>query len=528
MAIHTAICDGMDGMVVTIESQFVRGFSGLHMIGNISESLRDSKERARTALEVLGIHVPAKKLIMSITPADIKKVGHQFDLALAVSLMLLLDENSNSYQETSRFVFVAELSLTGELKPVKGVISYAIAALAEGFDGLVVASKNLGDLAILKGFFSDHKRFADLQIHGFDHLTAVRNWLIGVGEAVSFCSTKNTTPTPPPLNFNDMILDAEMYRIALCLAVGRHSLIMQGPPGTGKSMFASRLPSIMPPLEDQEHLQVLKIGSSHTVNIDARLLAGCPPFRSPHHTASAQGIIGTAEQPGDLALAHGGVLFLDEFPEFRRDIIEALREPLETGEVHISRAKSKISWNARLLLVAAANNCPCGYWGSRKKKCTCPISRVLSYRRKLSGPIIDRIDLHINIPENKNDASMLFDLFDDRRADQTTAMQARVTECSEFSKKRNIPLGLRFNNTIPAKQLLAVSGLSMTAFKKLLEQKFLQSLNKRSLLKTLRVARTIADLDLEPKLALEHVEQAYCWQAEAAAQARGDFALGLT
>ena len=328
-------------------------------------------------------------------------------------------------------------------------------------------------------------------------------------------------------NFNDMILDANLYRAALCLAIGRHSLIMNGPPGTGKSMFAMRLPSILPPLESQEHLQALRISSAHTVNVDESLLAGQPPFRAPHHSASAQGVLGTAERPGDIALAHGGVLFLDEFPEFRRDIIESLREPLETGEINISRAKHKVRWCAKLILIAAANNCPCGFWGSSKKKCTCPLTRVIAYRRRLSGPIMDRIDMHVNVPENKHDAALLFDLIEQGCEDQTAKMQARVLQCLAFSKKRNNVLGLRFNNTIPARQLLTVSGLSAKQFRKLLEASYLQKLSKRALIKTLRVARTLADIELQEKISEQHLRDAYSWQAESAALERGDFAIGL-
>ena len=522
---HSAVCDGMNGLVVAIESQFVRGFSGLQMIGNISESLRDSKERARTALEGLGVHVPPKKLIMSITPADVKKNGEQFDLGIAINL-LLLNSEGKARIDTTRYVYVAEVSLAGELKPVRGVISYAIAAVAEGFKGLVVARDNLADLAVLREL--NNERFADLEICAFDHLREVQNWLYGEGESLSLASLATRKEfSPSACNFNDMILDANLYRAALCLAIGRHSLIMSGPPGTGKSMFAMRLPSILPPLESAEHLQALRISSAHTVNVDDKLLAGQPPFRSPHHSASVQGVLGTAERPGDIALAHGGVLFLDEFPEFRRDIIEALREPLETGEINISRAKNKVCWCAKLILIAAANNCPCGYWGSSKKKCTCPLSRVISYRRRLSGPIMDRIDIHVNVPENKHDTTLLFDLIEHGCEEQTTKMQARVLKCLEFSKKRNNALGLHFNNTIPARQLLAVSGLPSKQFRQLLSASYLQKLSKRALIKTLRVARTLADIDLQEQLSEKHVRSAYHWQAEAAAQERGDFAIGL-
>ncbi|MDE3270010.1 MAG: ATP-binding protein, partial [Pseudomonadota bacterium] len=470
---HSALCDGMNGVGVRIESQFVRGFSGMQMVGNISESLRDSRERAKTALESLGVHLPPQKLVMSITPAEIKKSGAQFDLAIAVNLLLLMSKSSKTpYRNSEHYVYVAGLSLTGELLGVKGIISYAIAAISEGFQGIVIATDNAADLAILKGM--PNGRFDDLEILAFTNLQEVNHWLKGKQDGL--CITADSLPCNPdvgdadvlssgrqgggragvqvaeltdtvkrhrshPLNFNDMVLDEKLYRVALCMAVGHHSLLLQGPPGTGKSMFASRVPSILPLLDSKVHLQALNISSSHSVNVSSQLLAGFPPFRSPHHSASPQGILGTTDQPGDIALAHGGVLFLDEIPEFRRDIIEALREPLETGEIHISRAKAKSKWPANLILIAAANNCPCGYWGSKKKTCSCAINSIISYRRKLSGPIVDRIDMHINVTEHKDDPSLLLDLAgsDD---DQTTHMRECVDASLSFALQRNRKLGL--------------------------------------------------------------------------------------
>ena len=462
---------------------------------------------------------------MSITPAEIKKSGAQFDLAIAVNLLLLMTKKTSPYINSEHYIYAAGLSLTGELLGVKGIISYAIAAISEGFRGIVVAKENAADLMTLKGM--PNARFDDLDIIAFTHLQEVQHWLKGDEEGLRISSSDlPAAQETQPTNFNDMVLDEKMRRVALCLAVGHHSLLLQGPPGTGKSMFAARVPSILPPLDNQMHLQALNISSSHSVNVNRQLLAGIPPFRSPHHSASPQGILGTTDQPGDIALAHGGVLFLDEIPEFRRDIIEALREPLETGEIHISRAKAKSKWPARLILIAAANNCPCGYWGSKKKTCSCAINSIISYRRKLSGPIIDRIDIHINVAEQKNDHTLLLDLAgnDD---DTTSRMQASVAESLAFSLQRNHKLGLNYNNTIPAKQLLRVSCLSLADFQKLLKQKFLQGLSKRSLLKTLRVARTIADLELKERVELRHLREAYSWQAESAGKERGDDAIGL-
>ena len=250
----------------------------------------------------------------------------------------------------------------------------------------MIPQSNLSDVDTLNQF--DLPGLNQFEIVGFEDLWNVVSWTFEhnfkVDETLKYKIPRDCTEAGLP-NFDDMVLAPELEQAAIVMCAGLHSLMLYGTPGTGKSMFASRLTSIMPKMEQRDHMEALKIASSCRDQLPQELLAGRPPSRSPHHQASAAAILGTSDIPGELSLAHGGLLFMDEFPEFRRDIIEALREPLETGEVQVSRAKKKVLWKARICLVAAANNCPCGWYGSQKRKCRCPQTKIAAYRRRVSG-----------------------------------------------------------------------------------------------------------------------------------------------
>jgi magnesium chelatase family protein len=324
-------------------------------------------------------------------------------------------------------------------------------------------------------------------------------------------------------NFDDMVLHPEVEKAILVAAVGMHHMLLRGSPGTGKSMLALRFPSILPPMGADEHMAALQIYSCAGEPLTAALLAGRPPLRAPHHLASAASVLGGAGTPGELSLAHGGVLFLDELPEFRRDLVESLREPLETGLVRLTRARSRAIWGARVLLIAACNNCPCGWFGSEKRRCRCAPSKMAGYQQRLSGPVLDRIDMHLNMPEDLANPAVLFlKAKRDRRQGTTAGLLKEVADARDFGQERNAKLGVSFNRDLQAEHLVASTGLDEARFTELLGSVVPKAMTTRGVLKLVRVARTLADLSRAEVLMEEHVAQAWKWNGISAALQRGE------
>lgn len=553
--VHSGVCDAMDTSLMKIECGFTRGFAGMQLIGNTTEVCRDGKERARAALESLGIHIPPRRLVVSLTPAEVKKDGGQFDLPIAVSLALLLCQQPPC-RDPSRWLFAAELGLAGEMRPVRGVVSFAVAAMAEGLEGIIVAPDNLAEIEVLTRRASQGQR-ALLPL-AFASLREVLAWLFDGNSLEARSPVRALSPyqegscknQQQAVNFDDMILHPSLELVAMTACAGMHSLLLRGSPGTGKSMLAARLTSILPALTDEDQIDAMRIYSASAERLPSSLLAGRPPYRSPHHQASAAAILGCPDAPGELSLAHGGVLFLDELPEFRRDLLEALREPLETGEVRVSRSRRKIIWKSRVVLVAACNNCPCGWFGSMRRPCTCPTARLLAYRQRLSGPILDRIDLHVNVPESNDATAELFIHLADRDAAglrvlrqthsekqlasassvngglceeaPTHKLAKRVAMARAQAKCRNSKFGVQLNRDLAAEHLLAASGLSAAEFAKLVNGIIPRAASSRSVIRCLRVARTLADLAGREALQMADLQQAWQWQAQPAAQQRGE------
>ena len=516
---RTAALDGPETLIVDVESCTTSGFAGLHLVGNTGELCRDGKERAKTALERLGYKLGQKRILINLAPANCRKEGNHYDLPIAVSLACLSTERSPAH-DPAAFLFAAELSLDGQLRPIRAAVPMALAGMQNGLKGIVLARANEPEVRTLHRLVKGTK--TPLTLLFFDHLKDVLAWLFDDVRLSLPAFTLETELANERPNFDDMHLTPDLEELALCCAIGRHSLLLRGSPGAGKSMFISRLPSITPLMQPQQHFETLQTYSRYEEHIPSSILNGEAPFRHPHHSSSPQALLGTGHEPGDLSLAHGGILFLDELPEFRRDLLEALREPLETKLVQISRAQKKCSWPADIQFVAACNNCPCGWYGSSKVECRCSSSRLLAYWARISGPILDRIDIHFNLPEPAQVNAHLFVAGNRASVGQTQRLKELVETARNFSLCRNSRLGIRFNNELNADRMSDGAECSPEEFAQLLNLLLPLHLSNRALLRCLRVARSLADIAQRRKITDSDVMKAASWQAKAADRQQGE------
>jgi magnesium chelatase family protein len=508
---------GRRATVVRVECALGRGFSGMVMIGNLGQVCDDGKERARAALERLGWSAPPQRHLISVSPADLKVDHSHLDLAFAV-VLAGIQEAPQWEVDATQWLFAAEIGLDGELRPVTGVVAWAAAAMRQGLSGIVVAAENLREMRCLEAISGMGS--SGFRVLGFRALKDTLAWLRGGG--YEYLATPIDDHTAAiAMDFDDMDLGEDMATLALVCAAGPHSILMRGSPGTGKSMFARRLSSILPLMTQSEHLNALGVHSTAVARVDAAIIAGVPPFRAPHHFTSLAAIVGSGTGPGELALASGGVLFLDELTEFRRDVLEGLREPLEDGEVQISRAGGSRSWTARVILIAAANNCPCGWYGSKRRHCECPTTKLIAYRNRLSGPLLDRIDLHVNMEEPTNQVQALL-AAPSKRMGQTDVLRRQVLTAREIAKSRESVTGVELNRDLPPSAVLAAFMIPKEEALSLIERVIPKHASARSLMRCLRVARTIADVRGRDAVQDGDLELAWSWQAWSAAKARGE------
>jgi magnesium chelatase family protein len=515
--VWSATQNGQMATPLRIECAQARGFSGITMIGSAGRVCEDGKERARTALERIGWVAPARKILISVSPAEAKIDRSHLDLALCVGLAAVVDQTDWRI-DCKDWMFTAEVGLNGELRPVSGVVSWASAAMCHGLKGIVVAKENLQEVNCLVAVSNAHEH--SFAIHGFNTVSEVMAWLAtGQGAAVGAKETNKLSPDTP--NFDDMDLTPQMKLVAMVSAAGMHSLLMRGSPGTGKSMFARRLASLLPTMNSDEHLKALCIHSAVSSQVPPSIIWGIPPYRAPHHFASLAAMVGSATAPGEISLASGGVLFLDELPEFHRDVLEGLREPIETGEVAVCRAGASNVWTAKVLLVAAANNCPCGWGASKRRRCDCQDSRIKAYRNRVSGALQDRIDIHVNMEEPSNQTATLF-AHQCLTQNKTTKMRAVVAQARERSQARSVSTGATLNRDIPSVHVLNTFGRTAGESLKMIEQIIPSHASARSLIRCLRVARTIADVENRDAVLKADIERAWGWQAWSAARQRGE------
>ena len=497
---------GVDAFLVTIEVDFSRnGLPAFTMVGLAEGAVRESRDRVFSALKSAGFRLPPARITVNLAPADRKKGGSAYDLPLAIGLMQgagLLPENA-----ASDYFMAGELSLSGEVKPVAGILPLALlarsgAANGEGIRGILVPVGNAEEAAVVEG----------LAVYAVQSL----------GEAVAFLAgrlalapvtaapfaARDNLDEPAALGFLDYadVKGQDHAKRAVEIATaGGHNLLFLGPPGSGKSMLAQRLPSVLPPLTFEEALEITKVYSVAGILQPGQGLVRVRPFRSPHHTISEYGLIGGGAypRPGEISLAHKGVLFLDELLEFRKQTLEVLRQPLEMGSVVIARAAQSLQYPADFMLVAAMNPCPCGYLTDTRKKCTCSQADIQRYRSRLSGPLLDRIDLHVEVPAVP---------YEDLRAEATgkssAAMRAAVNAARAIQASRYHGTAISHNASLSGRALDNYCRLDKES------QQFLGAavkslhLSARAYTRILRIARTIADLENCPHIQTPHLAEA--------------------
>lgn len=487
--VHGAVLVGVDAVRVEVEVDLLRRLPSVAIVGLPSPSVREAAERVRSAVLASGFDFPRNRVVISLAPADIRKDGTSFDLPMAMAILAASGVADRG--RAAQWLFAGELTLAGELRPVRGALSIACAARDAGFEGVVLPSGNGAEGALVKG----------LSVRVARSLREVVDFINGAAELPPACGLPDTEGIAE-LDLRD-VQGQEDARFALeVAAAGGHNLIFEGPPGCGKTMLAARLPGILPALSDGEALECTRIHSAAGLRASQAGIVRVRPFRAPHHSVSTAAIIGGANlRPGEASLAHHGVLFLDEFPEFRRDVREALRAPLEDRVVVLSRAGGRVVFPASFALIAASNPCPCGYHGHPTRACVCTPSARQRYRAHLSGPIVDRIDLRVVLAPVEPAR-----LFGESVAEASAAVRTRVEAARLVQSVRN---GTGCTNaSLAADLVVPLADPTGPALRALVNHVEASGTSARVGRRILRVSRTIADLEAAVRVEVRHVSQA--------------------
>lgn len=503
---------GLESVPIEVEVDIAsQGLPAFTIVGLPDKAIEESKERVRSAIKNSGCDFPSKRIIVNLSPADLPKVGPAYDLPIALGILLASEQISSV--DIAKSLFLGELSLDGSLRHTNGILAMAILAKEKKFKNIFLPQVNAREAAVIKNLsIFPVSSLLDL----FKHLSKIQE--IEIQPYLDF--TKLVSKIDVEFDFADVVGQEQTKRALEIVAAGGHNIFLRGVPGAGKTMLARALPGILPNLTEEEALEVTKIYSI-TGNLPVgEAIIKHRPFRSPHHTTSRIGLIGGGSRPmpGEISLAHRGILFLDEFPEFPRHVLEAMRQPIEDGKITISRAAGTLTFPAKFILVAASNPCPCGFYGDPVKKCRCLPGQILRYQKRISGPIIDRIDLHLEVPAVEVDkltrqtesriSGDQFKINGNRSIESSKQIKKRIQQARDFQTKRFRGTGFACNAEMNTRQVKKFCSLSPECLNLMRQAVSQFHLSARSYYRLIKVSRTIADLASSKEIETNHIAEA--------------------